>query len=287
MNDTLTDSNITPVSLNCEIIPSFDNLGTANPNLTLIHGWGADNSAWQDWAIKSFSEKFTLHLIELPGFGCSPEISAKKPEEIESAWLKALANKLPSHTHLMGWSLGGLLSQKLAMAYPQKIQSLICIASTPRFTQLDNWSNAVSPSLLADFVKAIGIEISSVLKQFWRLQLQGSDNARPLMKKLTKHMTPRKLPKRTGLTQGLTLLSALDNRQAIKTIEAPTLWVLGEFDPLIPKALAQDLILLQPQSEVSIMQGASHMPFFSHPNETAQIITQFLKRRIESLHANL
>ncbi len=264
------------MKLNCEIFKSFNDLGQANPNLTLIHGWGSTNSIWRDWTKLFFLQNFTLHLIELPGFGISPEIN--KPLNIEKAWLEALNASLPEKTHLIGWSLGGILSQKLALNHPEKIQSLICIASTPKFTQLDGWNHAVSPKLLKDFIKSVGIEYTSVLKQFWRLQLQGSKNARPLIKKLMAHMTGRKLPKISGLTQGLSLLRDLDNRKNLNTLKPPTLWLLGEFDPLIPQALLTDLTQLQPKAEVIIIKDASHMPFFSHPEETAQQILNFIAK---------
>ncbi len=274
------------MKLNCEIIKSQNpqDQSQANPNLTLIHGWGSQNSIWIDWATNYLAPNFTLHLIELPGFGKSPEFSKKTLSasslSVSEAWLTALAESLPQKTHLLGWSLGGILSQRLALDYPEKVQSLICMASTPRFTQLDGWSHAVSPSLLANFIKASSMEYTNVLKQFWRLQLQGSKNARPLMKKLMVHMTSRKLPKVSGMSQGLSLLRDLDNREIIHTLAQPTLWLLGEFDPLIPQALVKDLANLQPQAQVTIIKDASHIPFFSHPEETATEILNFLPKNL-------
>lgn len=248
------------------------------PNLTLIHGWAAENAVWQDWAEEQLSSYFNLYLIELPGFGASPAFQALEDNEVNAAWLDALAEQLPEKTHLLGWSLGGLLAQQLALTYPDKIDSLICLATTPRFTQNDHWKWAVSPSLMGDFIKAMSIEAAGVLKQFWNLQLQGSDNAKDLMKRLKRQMQGRKPPKLQGLLQGLTLLKDIDNRERLADLNQPTLWLLGEHDPLIPKDLIEDLSHLQKESEIRIIEGASHMPFFSHPDETAQAIIAFIKK---------
>lgn len=244
--------------------------------LTLIHGWGADNGVWLDWASTELAPHFNIVLIELPGFGQSPHFEALEQTEIAEAWLMSLLKALPEKTHLLGWSLGGLLAQKLALQYPDRIQSLVCLASTPRFVQNDGWRWAVNPPLLADFIKALGIEYGSVLKQFWRLQLQGSDNARPLMKKLSAHMSQRALPHYSGLLQGLYLLRDLDNRSQLPNLKQPTLWLLGEHDPLIPQDLIKDLLLLQPHAKIQVIKGAAHMPFFSHPEETAHAIINFI-----------
>lgn len=257
--------------------PNPADSGEAAPNLTMIHGWAADNGVWQEWVQEQLAPHFNVYLIELPGFGQSPAIEEITDDKVNTAWLEALAKQLPEKTHLLGWSLGGLMTQQLALNYPDKIQSLICMASTPRFTQNDNWKLAVSPPLIIDFIKAISIEAGRVLKQFWSLQLQGSDDARSLIKRYRQHMSGRSLPKLDGLLQGLTLLKDIDNRSKLKDIQPMTLWLLGEHDPLIPKELVDEIHQLQPSAQVHILEDASHMPFFSHPDETAAVIVDFIK----------
>lgn len=266
------------ITLNRTLIPCTQD--GAAPNLTLIHGWAAENVVWQPWAETYLAPFFNVYLIELPGFGKSPEFHDIDEKEINDKWLDALAAQLPEKTHLLGWSLGGLLAQQLALRLPEQIQTLICLASTPRFTQNDNWKWAVSPPLLADFIKAMSIEFAGVLKQFWKLQLQGSENARPLMKRLTNQMSGRTPPKLQGLLQGLYLLRDIDNRDQLTNIHQPTLWLLGEHDPLIPQRLIEDLSQLQQDSEIAIVRGASHMPFFSHPQETADLLIPFIQQHV-------
>ena len=260
------------IQLNTIYIPSSD---PSAENICLIHGWGAESTVWQDWATQYFSNDFHITLIDLPGSGDSPQIDTS--DNLEQDWIDALANALPEKTHLLGWSLGGLLAQQLALQYPQKITSLVCLASTPRFTQNDGWTRSVSPQIIGDFIKSISIEINSVLKKFWRLQLQGSENSRVLMKELVKHMTSRKVPKLSSLNQGLILLKDMDNRDKLPQINTPTLWLLGERDPLIPQEISLNLSELQPKSHVEIIAGGSHVPFFSHPQQTAESLLTFWK----------
>lgn len=251
-------------------------------HLTLIHGWGAESAGWIDWAQEALTPFFNVHLIDLPGFGQSPELSKTQiANDLNGAWCDALAQTLPPKSHLLGWSLGGLLCQQLAWQHPQQVQSLICMASTPRFTQQDGWPNAVSPELMGNFMKALGVESLTLLKQFWNLQLQGSDNARPLMKQLSAQMRNRNLPSLAGLTQGLKLLRDLDNRPHLKEITQPTLWLFGEHDPLIPLDLQTQLPSLQPHAQIQVIMGASHMPFFSHPQATADALIHFIQAQTE------
>jgi len=257
------------------------------PALTFIHGWASDSSVWLPFA-EAFCDTYQVHLIDLPGFGQSPALPLETKEGVEIAqhWTDAILQVLPEQTHLVGWSLGGLLSQRLAVEQPQRILSLTNLASTPKFVQTENWPFAVSPALMKDFIHAVGIEYGAVLKQFWRLQFQGSDEARKWMKALQSQMQNRSLPSLTGLLQGLYILKDLDNREIIKNPaflpESPVLppkippmgWIFGEKDPLIPLQLNESLI---PQQPVQVIAGAGHMPFFSHPKETEKALRTLLK----------
>ncbi len=257
-------------------IPSFDEHNQPKPNLTLIHGWGAESRVWENWVKTFFAADYSITLIDLPGFGDSEPLP--NSEHLQEDWLQAIESVLPEKTHLLGWSLGGLIAQQIALRHPQRIQSLICLATTPRFTQNDGWQKSVSPKIINDFIKAIGIEAGNTLKKFWRLQLQGVSNSRQLMKDLIKHMSNRSIPSLRALNQGLILLKDMDNREQIHNLSMPTLWLLGEHDPLIPQDIRENLQQLQPDAEIKILTDGSHIPFFSLPEETAQAILGFLKQ---------
>jgi len=173
--------------------------------------------------------------------------------------------------------LGGLLAQKIANQSPERIQSLICLASTPRFIQADDWQWAVSPSLIADFIQAVGTDTAATLKHFWKLQIQGSDGARQLIKQFMTKIKDSRLPTMKGLLQGLELLKSIDCRPCAQDIQCSVLWLLGENDPLIPKDFITEFSTIQPTAKVEILCGAAHMPFISHPSETAEQIILFIQ----------
>jgi len=247
------------------------------PNLTFIHGWGAQNSVWKDWIKTFFADQFTITLIELPGCGDSPTISADK--DVQQQWINALLNVMPETTHLVGWSLGGLLAQKIAIQNPNRVLSLTCLASTPKFIQAKDWHWAVQPELLNNFMQALGKDTAATLTHFWKLQIQGSDGARQLIKLFISQMKQRKLPKLSSLTQGLQLLQEMDNRSQLEHLQLPVLWLLGENDPLIPKEFVAEFSTIQPQAEIQLIQGSAHMPFFSHPEKTAAALLEFLNKQ--------
>ena len=253
------------------------------PNLTFIHGWGAQNSVWKDWIETFFAAHFRITLIELPGCGSSPVIADKiTADQLEQKWIDAIVAVMPNNTHLVGWSLGGLLAQKIAIQNSNKVLSVTSLASTPKFIQAKDWHWAVQPSLLNDFIQALSKDIAATLAHFWKLQIQGSDGARKLIKLFFSQMKQRRLPKPISLAQGLQLLKDMDNRASLQTLLLPTLWLLGENDPLIPKEFIQQFSTMQPKAEIFIIQGAAHMPFYSHPQDTATALLNFLNTQVNS-----
>ncbi|MBF6057440.1 MULTISPECIES: pimeloyl-ACP methyl ester esterase BioH [Thiomicrorhabdus] len=260
-----------------------DQFGTG-PDLTLIHGWGAQNAVWLPWARDYLGQSFRVTLIELPGFGQSPVL--EDSEQTEQDWLNAILQVMPARTHLLGWSLGGLLAQRIALQTPDRVESLICLASTPRFTQTDQWRWAVSPSLLGDFMHAIQADTLATLKHFWKLQIQGSDGARQLIRQFTQRMQDNKMPAMKGLIQGLKLLKEIDCRPQAQDIQCPVLWLLGEKDPLIPQEFIAEFSKIQPFAKTNIIHGAAHMPFLSHPQQTADAITAFIFKDGETTYSS-
>ncbi len=247
------------------------------PNLTLIHGWAAENAVWRPWVETWLAPHFTCHLIELPGFGHSPPLEVDDPETLRLRWRQALLEALPeAPTALLGWSLGGLLAQDLALHAPQHITHLIGLCTSPRFVQAEDWRHGVPPALIEDFLETVVRDTAALLKRFWLLQWQGDPRARQLMRQFVAEMKGRRLPHLTGLKQGLTLLRTLDFRQDLPRITQPTLWLLGEKDPLIPTDWVQALASMQPHACVRVIAGAAHLPFRSHGDETAAAIRSFL-----------
>ena len=247
------------------------------PHLTLIHGWAADNGVWKPWVETYLAPHFTCHLIELPGFGDSPPVEADTPEAIRTAWRQALIEALPDEpTALLGWSLGGLMAQDIALHASERVTHLVGLCTTPRFVQADGWRHAVPPRLVGEFIETLALDVALLLKRFWMLQWQGDPNARALMKQFVQEMTSRRLPSLTGLRQGLELLRTLDFRADLPRLAQPTLWLLGEKDPLIPADWVRQLAALQPHARVEIIPGAAHLPFRSHPDLTAAALRAFL-----------
>jgi pimeloyl-ACP methyl ester carboxylesterase len=77
-------------------------------------------------------------------------------------------------------------------------------------------------------------------------------------------------------TGGITLDVALE--QALPRIEARTLLVFGTLDEVCPIETARRLTAGIPQSHLSYIWGAAHVPEYDHPQRVARLVGAFLER---------
>ncbi|NMH60748.1 pimeloyl-ACP methyl ester esterase BioH [Alteromonas sp. MYP5] len=223
--------------------------------------------------IPYMQEDFRLTVIDLPGFG---ENSHIVPEPFSLAAIAELiAPRLPKNAVVIGWSLGGLVAQYLALHHANTVAGLITIASSPKFEQTLGWPG-IDAQLLVQFQQQLAQDYRKTIERFLAIQAMGSATARQDIKAIREaiHAYPEPAPK--ALAEGLKLLSSEDLRQDIGRIKQPTLRLYGRLDSLVPPSSIDQICKLHPQADSVVLPHASHAPFISHPQQTSDIIGHFV-----------
>ncbi len=244
-------------------------------DLVLIHGWGTNSSIWQEWAVKTFSA-YRLTFIDLPGHGNSPELMISDTSVVD-AWQNALLAVMPENAIVVGWSLGGLLAQRIALTQPERVSALLLIATSPCFVQRTDWLPALEASLFSRYLTEVVTQTPSLLNSFTALQTLGSAHPKQLLKQLLALSNTQLACHYQSLKQGLLLLEELDLRTQLIGISMPTLWLLGGQDAIVPDTLAQSLPSLQPQAQIQVIAQSGHIPFLSQAQMTTQAVQTFLQ----------
>lgn len=247
--------------------------GTGN-DLVLLHGWGMNSGAFTSF-IPCLSDNFRVTTIDLPGFG---ENALRLPTTFNvNALAKMIAPFIPDQGIVVGWSLGGLVAQKLMLINQTKYTGLVNIASTPRFIAGSDWPG-ISAELLAMFEHQLDRDYEKTLDRFLAIQAMGSKTARQDIKTIRQHIADYPRPSARALKEGLHILSTEDLRSEIGKISVPTLRIYGRLDSLVPTKGIEGISKLQPRAEAVVLPHASHAPFISHPKQTAEILHRFASR---------
>jgi pimeloyl-[acyl-carrier protein] methyl ester esterase len=188
----------------------------------------------------------------------------------------SLAEQFAEPLTVCGWSLGGQVALRWAMRYPQQVERLVMVASTPCFVRLEGWRYALSAEILEEFAVNLQHHYALTLKRFLSLQMRGSDQEREVLAILRDGLFSRGEPDRGALQSGLDILRDSDLRGALPEIRQPTLVLAGERDTLIPQQASQYLAGQIPGARLATIKGAAHAPFLSHQDEFINHLLDFL-----------
>ncbi len=279
-----------------------------------LHGWGMNAAAWQP--IKAQLEAhYQVVWLDLPGYGDNADLVVDSLDQM----VEQVQRVIQPETHLLGWSMGGLLALALARQNPNNISSMTLVASTPRFSQSDEndndaWLHAMSQKVLSNFAKQLEDDLEGTLKRFIALQFMGVKEAKKVQQALTRAVLAQtektasravgetmlersddypkgglKSHKKGGgvllhsLNSGLTILKEADFRSELRRSlkNIPLHWVLGGRDRLIPAEVINDLKIIRPDAQITYLNEAGHAPFMTHPDEFFAHLKLFINNTLK------
>lgn len=242
--------------------------------IVMLHGWAMHTGVWRDFA-QLLAVEHQVVCLDLPGHGLSASIT---PYTLESV-VDAIYAQLPEQSCvLVGWSLGGNIALRLAEKYPQRIKSLVLIASNPHFVKTASWPGMRS-RVLQEFADNLQKNCSQTLLRFTTLQVQGKEDAKSSLKQIKRAMGECALPEIEILMSGLSILQVIDQREILRDLKIPVLMIFAERDTLVPAAVAEQCRLLSKQIDLEIIPGAGHIPFITHRQQMLNILQGFIARK--------
>jgi len=245
------------------------------PDVVLLHGWGMHGGYWQG-LVDELKQDYRLHCIDLPGHGKSDYSNEQSIDDFVRRVGQTIECLTDKAFHLIGWSLGGLIGQRLTLHYPDNVKRLMLIASSPSFMQRDGWLHAMPESVLKGFADNLLLDYKATLNRFLALQVRGSEQQQQGLRELKTQLFSRGEPDQTALKTALGLLQQVDLRESLCSINKPVMLIGGERDTLVPQAALPETARLLPQAAVHIVKGAGHAPFLSHPVEMVKLIKAFI-----------
>ncbi|MGF1750924.1 pimeloyl-ACP methyl ester esterase BioH [Vibrio cionasavignyae] len=227
------------------------------PDLILIHGWGMNGAVWEQ-CIPKLKDCFTVHVVDLPGYGLSGEVSCQSFSDL----ITLVLEDAPSRAIWLGWSLGGLVATQIANQHPDRVVQLVTLASSPKFSQQLPWKG-IKQEVLNAFTEQLSANFTLTIERFMALQAMGSPSARKDVKQLKEAVLSRPIPAPEALHLGLEWLGSLDLRQALREVDVPVHRWYGRLDGLVPVKVADVLDSEMSAHDSHVFTGSSHAPFIT------------------------
>lgn len=231
----------------------------AGEAVVLIHGWGMHSGIWSDFA-KALAVTHQVICLDLPGHGLSEPLSKTNLTGVTQALLAAIPIE---KFKILGWSLGGLLALDMARLAPERVESVVLLASNPCFVAQADWPG-VKVEVLDNFARQLQVDPQQTLMRFMALQVSGLPDAKMRLQQIKQAVLSRPAADLASLEQGLHILKYEDLRESLAYLSCPVSAILAGRDTLVPISLLDSLRNLRSKMRVEVLPGAGHMPFMTH-----------------------
>jgi 3-oxoadipate enol-lactonase len=243
--------------------------GGGGPPLVLLHCLGVDHRFW-DFA-RPLVQGFTLYRYDLPGHGISPvPHSAYTIADLSDQLAAVMEKNAIARAHIGGISLGGLIAQDFAARYPERVDRLALIDTTPRYT--DEMRRMWAERAGTARSKGVAIMVDALLGIWFSKQAIAQNGASvSYVRETLTHCNGE------AYAVACEALAAADLRAALGSIRAKTLVVCGDDD--IPSFLdaARQLAGSIPDARLEWISGARHASILEKPADAVALLRSFLQ----------
>ncbi|TFG08618.1 MAG: alpha/beta hydrolase [Promethearchaeota archaeon] len=254
--------------------------------LILIHGVGAKKETWIA-QIKALSNRFKIIALDLRGTGKSDRPNFPYTMEMFVNDIKGLMDKLKiEKAHIAGRSMGGMVAQHFVLMYPQYVDKLILITTSPRFPDeegidlmIQNNIEELQKSKLEP-IKTFWQKSRFLFHQKFRKEMKSNPD-----KKFFGVWSPRDLikedainpPRAQDIRNQWHSIKKHDTFNRLSEIKHETLLITASHDRLTPKITMQQMNELMPNSQLKVIEKSGHYCHLSNANEFNQMILDFLE----------
>jgi pimeloyl-ACP methyl ester carboxylesterase len=269
----VTNPGQTLVELRTGVRLQVSSIGAGDP-LVLVCGTGLDHRIWAP-LVPALAERYRVITYNYRGIGDSERGQGAITVASLAEDLDSLMDALDvERAHLLGWSLGGAVSQELALSRPSRVASLVLAFTWARTTtfQASLFTVLAHPWRTGD--RAAGL---AGLGLAFSPELLDSEQFGPLMAKF-EPLFPTAPSQIAAAVEQWDADLAHDLLNRLPQITSPTLVISGEQDLLTPAAQGRVVAGAIPDARYELLTGpgSSHAALLERPQEVAGLVLEFL-----------
>jgi 3-oxoadipate enol-lactonase len=223
-----------------------------------------------NFIIPFFKNKMKVISLDNRGTGKSSRPNYLYTMDMFVDDIKDLLNYLhiEEKIHLCGTSMGGMIAQNFVLKYPEKVKTLILVATTAKF---DATPIIESQKLMEGFTLEQKFE-TRIPAEYGRAFRKKLKHDKELYEALKKRWMEDQTTLQDFINQGAAA-SSHDTRNSLNRITQPTLILVGSKDRIIPGLHHSEFLHEKiPNSRLEIIEGAGH----GLPTDSAEILQKLI-----------
>ena len=245
--------------------------GAGETPFICLHGIGGDSGSFQP-QLDQLGNVTRVISWNMPGYGGSDPLPETTFESLASALARFMDALDVAQAHIAGQSIGGMIAQEFAIRFPERVASLVLIATTSAFGGKDD----------------------SFRNEFLKARLKPLDEGRT-MAELAPVFVPQIIGKATSEEAAAAAIRSMasvpeesyravmqclvtfDRREELPSIPHRTCLIAGSEDNNAPARTMARMADKMQRAEFHEIQDAGHLVNLEAPDETNTILKNFLQ----------
>lgn len=233
--------------------------GGGAPTLVLVHGAGGDSSTWTR-QLEGLADAASVVALDLPGHGASSGDGCRAITDYAAVVRGFLAALGRGPVVLGGHSMGGAITQLVALTAPALLQGLVLVGTGARLR--------VFPELFELMARNYAEGVNFVTGYAW---------SRSSLEALREGGRRTMSGTRPAVTVGdFTACDRFDAMDRVGQIRLPTLVIVGEDDELTPPKYAEFMAKAIARARLVRIPRAGHFVPLEQPDEVNHALRTFL-----------
>ena len=248
----------------------YQEAGSGDP-LLLINGIGGTALSWEP-LLPALTARFRVIASDNRGVGRS----AAPPGPYTTRQLADDAAALLAHlgvarAHVVGSSMGGMIAQELALAYPTLVDRLVLYGTfaRPRRAIMDPWLTFVAQ--LAERLDPAAVTLGWLPWLYTPAFLADPERVEAALA----WQDPYPAPPHSIISQTAAVRTH-DAMDRLSRIAAPTLVLVGAEDVVTPVYYARELAARIPGARLQVLERGGHSALWEDPETGAEALLAFL-----------
>ncbi|MGP6089334.1 alpha/beta fold hydrolase [Antarctobacter jejuensis] len=223
-------------------------------------------------------------LIYLPGMMCDPRLFGPQVAALpgtvmtfgfDETSVQAMATRLLAHAPerfaLAGLSMGGIVAMEMLRQAPERIERLALLDTNP-LAERDEVKARRCPQI----EKVRAGKLTEVMRDEMKPNYLAKGPNRQAILDLCMDMAVCMGPE-VFVNQSIALRDRPDQTATLRAFTGPALVLCGREDALCPVARHELMHALMPQSTLTVIDGAGHLPTLEQPQQTNAALRAWLK----------
>ncbi len=254
-------------------LPSWHE-GGAGDTVVLVNGWSASGLVWPEAMVQRLEQQHHVVRIDNRGTGWSRRM--RRPFTIAdmAADVVAVLDELGvSQATVVGLSMGGMISQEIALRHPDRVRALVLLGTRPPNPEYTPPHPRVTARLLTG--PAPGQSLRDFMWQRWAAMTGPGfvDEHPDAIREMVRAVVARPTPRAAVLDQARAI-AAWHGAGRLRRLDVPTTVVHGAEDPLIPVRNGMRLTQLIPSARYVELPGVGHLVPYEASERTADAVLE-------------